>query len=667
MQNEAQKKTDLQKWQERFSKNKAAHESELAAIDKRDALYNGSDKIDGYDGNKAKDSKYTRNIVAENIESEVDSSIPAPKVTAKREQDEDNAKTIEAFLRNEMDYLPFEEINDMDERTTPIQGGDYFLVEWDNDRRTHTTLGGINVTLLHPRQVIPQSGVTQIEDMDYIFVMTGMTKKAVKRTYGIDVKEETEEFPDARSNGGNTEKTAEDMVTLITAFYRNSDGGIGVYRWVGDTEVQNLKDYFARQIKQCKKCGCEVSNSTDKCPECGSKSFEKVAQDNISLDRDITLNDGSTIKQMTDGEYQDSIQFDDNGDMVMAADGNPLSQLVTVSEPEPNTVPLYKIRQYPIVLRRNISKNNSLLGGSDVDTMYPMQELIKKLGTKIQEKLLKGGSYVTFPKGARIKKTDEELKVIELSNITDKNMIDVINVQPNIANDVSYMDNIYQSAREAIGITDSFQGRSDKTAQSGTAKQFAAAQTAGRLESKRVMKQAAYQELFKLMFKFMLAFADEARDTNVLSGSGTIEYGQFDRYAFLERDASGELYWNDDFLFSVDTTNNLAQNREQLWQNATDNWKNGAFGEPTQLKSRILYWTLMEAYHYPMAVTVKGELLKEQQELEEQMEQQQSLQGGMQNAMPDMQIGNVASQGLPSNGQPVQPNIQMPQPTMQQV
>ena len=39
---------------------------------------------------------------------------------------------IEHFLRNELDRLPFETMNDMAERTVPIQGGVGFLVEWDN-------------------------------------------------------------------------------------------------------------------------------------------------------------------------------------------------------------------------------------------------------------------------------------------------------------------------------------------------------------------------------------------------------------------------------------------------------------------------------------------------------------------------------------------------------
>lgn len=76
---------------------------------------------------------------------------------------------------------------------------------------------------------------------------------------------------------------------------------------------------------------------------------------------------------------------------------------------------------------------------------------------------------------------------------------------------MAYLAQIYEEARQVIGITDSFQGRKDTTATSGTAKEFSAAQAAGRLESKRVMKDAAYAALFEAMFKFKLAYADEPR------------------------------------------------------------------------------------------------------------------------------------------------------------
>lgn len=638
--------SSLKKWQDRLRINRSEYETELERMDERDAMYNGTKQISGIDGKAAKKSNYVRNIVGEIIEAEVDSSIPMPKVSAKRPEDEDRAMTIEAFLRNELDYLPFEKINDMDERTTPIQGGDFFLVEWDNERYTHDTVGGLKISLLHPRQVIPQAGVNNIQDMDYIFVLTGTTKKEIKRRYNVDVFSEDEEFPAVRSNGGDVEINSDDLVTLVTAYYKNKSGGIGVYRWVGDTEVQDLPDYFARRLKYCKKCGNTVMEEERACPVCGGRLFEHRTQETTQIDRDIDIeiNGGlrEYIPQMTEPVYGEIPVRDETGAEVLDELGGVMTEYGVIEEARPNEVPVYKLSQYPVILRRNISKSGALLGGSDVDSIKDQQEMVKKLGDKIQEKLMKGGSYVTLPASVNVRKTDEELKVIELEDAAQKSMIDVLNIQPNISNDITFMDVAYQAARETIGITDSFQGRKDTTAQSGAAKQFAAAQTAGRLESKRVMKQAAYQELFEMMFKFMLAYADEPRATKRQNPIGDIEYGVFDRYSFLERDAAGELYWNDDFLFSVDTTNNLAQNREALWTAAKESYQSGAFGDPSDINTRILYWATLEKYHYPNAGNIKQNL-KEQKEQQEAMELSGAPPQTPQGASPLAPSGNYVS------------------------
>ena len=350
-------KGSLAKWQERLQKNKAAYEAELAKMDRRDALYNGTNTIKG---GAAQSARYVRNVVSEIIEAEVDSSVPLPKVSAKRPEDENRAAAIEAFLRNELDALPFEKLNDKDERTTPIQGGDYFLVEWDNNRRTHSTLGGIRVSLLHPRQVIPQAGVTEIADMDYLFVLTGVTKEYVRRTYNVDVSDEAEEYPEARVNGGKTEQTADDMVTLVTAYYKNGEGGIGVYRWVGDTEVQDLRDYFARHLRKCKKCGQTVGENDKTCPACGARSFENTAEETTQLDRDVTLQSGEILPQSQPARYEPDYIYDDDGGAMLDMWGNPLMTDVLVEEARPSEVSAYRPDMYPIVLRRNISKDGSL-------------------------------------------------------------------------------------------------------------------------------------------------------------------------------------------------------------------------------------------------------------------------------------------------------------------
>ena len=100
--------------------NQAAYEDELALMDRREDLYKGDHDISPIvPGEKKGKTPHVRNLCAELIESQVSSSIPQPKVTALRKEDEGKAKLIEDMLRAELDRLPFETISDMMERTVP--------------------------------------------------------------------------------------------------------------------------------------------------------------------------------------------------------------------------------------------------------------------------------------------------------------------------------------------------------------------------------------------------------------------------------------------------------------------------------------------------------------------------------------------------------------------
>ena len=262
--------------------------------------------------------------------------------------------------------------------------------------------------------------------------------------------------------------------------------------------------------------------------------------------------------------------------------------------------------------------------------------LINKLDSAISQKLLGGGSVITLPRGKQIRRTDENFKVLEIEDASEKAMLDVLTLQPDISRDMAFEDSTYTAMRNLIGITDSFQGRKDSTATSGTAKQFAAAQTAGRLESRKVMKNAAYADLFEVMFKFLLAYSDEPRPMVYKDTNGTQMYGTFNKMDFLKVDEAGEPYWNDEFLFSVDQTAPLAGNRENLWQEARMNLENGCFGDPTDMQSLLTFWTIMEGLHYPLASEVKQQL-SERLEQQQMMAQQQVMaqqQAMMQQSMP---------------------------------
>ena len=579
----------LKKWQGKFENAKSKYQDELDRMEIQKKYYIGDRHVKGNpnktSGYASKMSINVRNIVYELIESQIDSSIPMPKVTAIHEEDKDKAKIIEDFIKNEMKSLNFNILNDLQERLTPMLGGDFLLVEWNNQKGYHCTIGDLDVSNIHPKQVIPQPGITEIDKMDYIFIRTSQTKDYVKRRFGKDVSEEEETDNDIREG-----VTSDDIVTVVTAYYKNEKGGIGLFRWCGDVVLEDMEDYQARRIEVCKECGAPKTG--DVCEKCGSKRFE------------VRTDDMETVR-FVENEIEIEIQ-----------------------------IPYYKPDQFPLVLRKNISVYDKLLGCSDVDVIEDQQDTIKKLGSKINEKLLKGGSFVTLPSDVGVDTTDEELKIIRIDNPAQKALIDVITAQADIGQDRTMLEMNYQWAKSALGITDSYQGKYDSSATSGTAKQYSINQAAGRLESKRVMKNQAYAQLYELMFKFALAYADQPIPINSQGKDGVQVFAHFDKMDFLKMDAAGQYYWNDEFIFDTDPTSTLLTNREAMWNQADLKLQSGAFGPISELETNYLYWLEQERNGYPNAGEIKKEI---ERRMEERKKQEAMMQmGGMNVEMPNM-------------------------------
>lgn len=595
MKKQDEKNEKLEKWQGRLASARSAYSAELNKMRQREKMYYGSHEII----NGKKQATNVRNAVYELIESQVDTSVPQPKVTAIHAEDTELAKRIENALRNEMRRMSMTQLNDSAERTVPVQGGDFYHVEWNPAAGYHCTLGDVEVSLRHPRQVIPQPGIYRLEDMDYIFVQISKSKKALQAKYGVTLTDDTEETPEVR---GDTE-THSGVVTQNLVYYKHDHGTVGLFSWVGDQVLEDHPDYYARTAEVCVKCGRKRVGDT--CV-CGGKKFKQQPSQTVTLMQDITLASGEVLPAQQYGEDEPivnpdgSVQRDEETGEVIMMPG----ALVNTE------IPAYKPMGFPLIMRVNVGSESRFLGVSDVDIIADQQQAINKYGTKIQEKLLKGGSYVTLPDGVDIDKSDSELKILRLRDPSQKALIDVINVQPNVSNDQNMLELNYQWMKSTIGITDAFQGKYDSSAVSGSAKQFSANQSAGRLQSKREMKNAAYARLYRLMFEFLLAYADEPYPVTETDTDGEQQFGHFDRYEFLKRDAAGELYWNDEFIFEVDPASNLASNRERLWDMIDVKYQAGGFGPITELPSQYLLWTLLKETNFPYAGTMQNAIKK---------------------------------------------------------
>jgi hypothetical protein len=281
----------------------------------------------------------------------------------------------------------------------------------------------------------------------------------------------------------------------------------------------------------------------------------------------------------------------------------------------PTKIPYYKPNRFPLIVRKNVSLYGEFLGASDVDAIEDQQNAMNKLSTKINKKVLGGGSVLTLPADLKLEVGDQDMVIARVTDASQMERIQVRDLQVDISADLTFRNAVYEEARQIIGITDSMQGRKDPTATSAVAKEFSAQQAAGRMESKKAMKRVLFQDLFQMIFQLKLAYADEPRPVVSYNDRGEREYKEFNRWDFLEFDDAGQPYWNDQFLFSCDASAPLASDREKLWQENRMNLQQGAYGPPTDLRSLILFWEVMEKEHYPMASIVKKNL---QEQLETQ-------------------------------------------------
>ena len=601
---EPEKNKKLVKWQNRLEVAQSSYEPELSLMKDNEKLYSGSREVKTHDKAAKKESSQVRNITYELIESQVDSSIPMPKVTPIHEEDLKLARSIEHWLSNFVREHRFYLINDIQERVTPVIGGDFLMVEWDSTKGFHCTLGDVEVSEVHPRQVIPQPGCVDLDEMDYCFVQIPQTKEFVKKKYGVDVQGAGEERAEIRNNPEASQVT--DIVTVNIAFYRNDKGGIGRFIWCQDYVLEDLEDYQARKQEVCAKCGRPKTG--DKC-ECGSKEFKKTDLGYEELDHPIILQDGEIIPALE--PVMESIEAEDG-------------EITETQVLKKTQIPYYKPNVIPLILRKNVSRDGKMMGFSDAYVIRDHQNLINKLGSKVNEKLLTAGSFFTLPRGLKIETTDEELKIVRVNDANQRALIGTFNAQVDPSLDRVVMADNYDAARSTLGITDSFQGKYDPSAVSGTAKQYSINQTAGRLESKRVLKNDAYARLYEMIFKFMLAYSDQKVPFSYQDKDGEFAFEHFDRYDFLRKDAAGEFYWDDEFIFETDPTSTMLMNREAMWQQADMKLQSGAFGMLGEPEAMYRYWTFLEQNNYPNASAMRKmfeEKVQEQKLMQQMMGQ----------------------------------------------
>ncbi len=180
-------------------------------------------------------------------------------------------------------------------------------------------------------------------------------------------------------------------------------------------------------------------------------------------------------------------------------------------------------------------------------------------------------------------------------------------------------EQVRESAKKKVGVSDSYLGQADNTAKSGYAKSLQIAQSAGRLSAKKIMKQSHYAKLFRVIFELELAFADEPREIYHEEGCKLAADERFDRRDYYEFDTqTGEWFIDDDYTFSVDMNGAIEQQYPQLWEVVKADYASGLYGDITNIETAIMAWQHLEQLKYPFARNT----VERMKELKEQMMQQ---------------------------------------------
>ena len=530
-----------------------------------------------------------RKMVYELIESKIDNSIPMPKIRPRYKTDLPLVSVTENYLKFEVDGIFTKYLNDRSERSTYVDGTSWYKVWWDSLDNTHERSGNVKIDLCRVDQIVPQPGVSDYRQLEYIF-----ERKEISLTRIWDLYHRRIIPTEANTN----------VIEVISCYYLNKDRVVGLFMYAPHSRqvICNEEDWQIRKLRTCTVCGT-VNPTGDTCRNCGSKTFKYE-----NATEEILENDLEEIYNPYDvGETDDESEREHYKSRVFLTAGT--------------KIPFYKITQLPFIPRPAISSLDNIYGTSEVKVTLESQDAINKLLTKALEKTMKSGTILTKPEKLKIGDSDDTIKVLSVRTTEEAAMVQSRPVVADTSQDLVMAATLYESGKASSGVTESFQGAKDSSATSGKAKQYAAVMTAGRIESLRVMKSAAFAGLYELVLKYLLAFSDEPRKFVRVLPNGSQKEEVWNKYMFLDKDKYGNIYYRDDLRFDSDPASTLSQNRAQMWQETQDKFVQGAFGNPADPRVLELFWNIMDSLQYPLAKVVLAGIKENSQHLPPEVEQ----------------------------------------------
>jgi hypothetical protein len=286
------KQARLEAWKSKLRDAMEPHESFRADCATYDALYGGTKSIrplgdsnlyvsDRYrdDTQSTEDARQVVNVTFQLIESSIDVNLPVPAVEAREELDGNAPEPEEKqpleqqgpenkpkpkqpsrrdMIEGQLAYMAADttmrRINTENERIVKKNGIGFFKVGYNPNFKAHTYRGRIETTNPHPGNVVLQPGVFRIKDMDYMFHIENRTIDYVCRQYGEEFREQLEaenleygqlDYFNAGTDYTSNEKTKK--LSVVEAWYKDSDGDVCLLTWVGDTMLREQPKFFYKR------------------------------------------------------------------------------------------------------------------------------------------------------------------------------------------------------------------------------------------------------------------------------------------------------------------------------------------------------------------------------------------------------------------------------------
>ena len=633
--NTEEETTLLNLWRTKYYIARDEYEKSRASSKKvkvwRDAFEGNFNQLDDNGEITDKKMKAIRKLAFELVEGKVNSNIPAPKMSPRYHADLVPVSATEDLIKHEMDRMISEQVNDEAEHCVLIDGTVWFKVSWNPFDNTHERSGNPLVSVCPVDTVYPQPGVKNYKDLEYIFENTTITVAQCRDMYNRVL----------RSPDNN------DIIPIVNCYFLNEDRLVGKFTWCEETGIVICNDleWGIRKRRECTKCHA-VQPIQDVCEICGSKTFEYVSVKEERLSEPLAF---------ITNPYRTGSTQDVSKDMNIEDESKSL--------PENTLVPHYLVRQLPFIPYRRISAPNSIYGISEVELVLEDQDLINKLLNKAEKKSAQSRSYVTKMKDTNISPDGNEISYIEVESPQEGQAIQVKQVVSDISQEITEAQTLYELAKSTVGITDTDQGKYDSSAMSGKAKQLQMQASAKRNYAPDTLRNLAYSGIYELIFKHMLAYSDENRTFVTLLPDGTETEEVWSKYMFLTKDNNGELYYRDDFAWSVDTATEITQDRASMWQLIDNDYLNGTMGTQVDPNRALkMFWQMKQQYGYPLAKyaldflkstekhlpTEVEKVMVENPEIVQQVLQQIQMmqeQAGLGGTSTNSRLGGTGSQG----------------------